>query len=60
MHLLFATNDAYVPHVATTLASVFENNMDMQFVVHVMATDISDNNHRKLKNFVEKYHHLLM
>lgn len=59
MHLLFATNDAYVPHVATTLASVFENNMDMQFVVHVMATDISDNNHRKLKNFVEKYHHLL-
>lgn len=59
MHLLFATNDAYVPHVATTLASIFENNMDMEFVVHVMATEISDNNYKKLKKFVERYHHLL-
>lgn len=59
MHLLFATNDAYVPHVATTLASIFENNMDMQFVVHIMATEISDDNYKKLKKFVERYHHLL-
>lgn len=59
MHLLFATNDAYVPHVATALASIFENNMDMEFVVHVMATEISDDNYKKLKKFVERYHHLL-
>lgn len=59
MHLLFATNDAYVPHLATTLCSIFENNKSMQFVVHVMATDISDDNHRKLQQFIEGYSHSL-
>lgn len=59
MHLLFATNDAYVPHVATTLCSIFENNKDMQFVAHVMATDISEDNRRKLQQFVDSYHHML-
>lgn len=59
MHLLFATNNAYVPHVATTLASIFENNKDMPFVVHVMATDISVANETKLKFFVNSYKHQL-
>lgn len=59
MHLLYITNDAYVPHVATTLASVFENNRDMSFDVHVMATDISDENNNKLQHFVKSYHHHL-
>ena len=59
MHLLFVTNDAYVPHVATTLCSIFENNMDMDFCVHVMATNISDDNLRKLQQFVKGYHHEL-
>ena len=57
MHLLFATNNAYVPHVATTLCSIFENNNDMSFVVHVMATDISEENSRKLQQFVDGYRH---
>ena len=57
MHLLFATNDAYVPHVATTLASIFENNKEMSFVVHVMATDVSAENGAKLKSFIESYKH---
>ncbi len=59
IHLLYITNDAYVPHVATVLCSVFENNRDMQFVVHVMATDISDSNHTKLTEFVSHYGHTL-
>lgn len=59
MHLLLITNDAYVPHVATTLCSVFENNRDMSFVAHVMATDISDDNRSRLQRFVEAYHHKL-
>lgn len=59
MHLLFATNDAYTPHVATTLCSIFENNKDMSFVVHVMATDISGDNRRKLQMFVDSYRHSL-
>lgn len=59
MQLLFATNDAYVPHVATTLASIFENNRDMSFVVHVMATDISADNESKLSEFVASYNNTL-
>lgn len=59
MHLLFATNDAYVPHVATTCCSIFANNRDMHFDVHVMATDMSDSNHSRLKQFVEERHHTL-
>lgn len=59
MHLLFTTNNAYVPHVATALASIFENNKDMPFVVHVMATDISVDNKTKLEFFVNSYKHQL-
>lgn len=59
MHLLFATNNAYIPHVATTLASVFENNKDVKFVVHVMATDISETNYHKLSQFINSYNHTL-
>ena len=59
MHLLFITNNAYVPHVATMLASVFENNKDMEFCVHVMTTDMTEDNHQVLQSFVEGYHHQL-
>jgi len=59
MHLLFVVNDAYIPHVATTLASIFENNKNMQFVVHIMATDISEINHIRLKQFISSYNHKL-
>ena len=59
MHLLFASNDAYIPHVATTLASIFENNKDIEFVVHILVTDISGKNTAKLKGFVERYGHTL-
>ena len=50
MHLLFITNNGYVPHVATTIISVFENNLDMSFIVHIMATDISDQNEKKTQS----------
>lgn len=59
MHLLFATNDAYIPHVSTTLASIFENNKNVKFVVHVMATDISEINYHKLSQFINGYNHTL-
>ena len=59
MHLLFVSNDTYIPHVATTLASIFENNKDIEFVVHILVTDISGKNNAKLKDFVERYGHTL-
>ena len=59
MHLLFITNNGYVPHVATTIISVLENNLDMSFIVHIMATDISDQNEKKLNQMIKKYGHQL-
>lgn len=59
MHLLFVLNNAYVPHVATTLASIFENNKDMLFTIHVMVTDMSEDNRCKLQQFVEAYNYQL-
>lgn len=59
MHLLFCANDAYVPHVATTLASIFENNNDIPFCVHLLTTYISEQNSGKLVSFVNKYNHII-
>lgn len=59
MHLLYVTNDSYVPHVAATIISVFENNSNMQFFVHLLATDISKTNEEKLIWIIKKYNHQL-
>lgn len=59
MDLLLITNDKYVPHVATTLTSIFENNKEMSFDIHIMATDITENNYNKLKSFVQSYNNHL-
>ena len=59
MHLLYVTDDSYVPHVATTMVSVFENNPNMHFFVHLLATDISKSNEEKLNWIIKKYSHQL-
>lgn len=59
MHLLFCANNTYVPHVATTLASIFENNKDILFYVHLLSTDISEQNCEKITSFVNKYNHTI-
>lgn len=59
MHLLFTSNNEYIPHVATTLASIFENNVEFDFFVHILVTDISDNNRSKLEYFIKRYGHQL-
>lgn len=55
MHLLFISNDSYIPHVATALASIFENNKEMRFAIHLLVTDISEEKRLKLTNFVAGY-----
>lgn len=55
MHLLYITNDTYVPHVAATMVSVFENNRDMHFDVHILGTDVQADNQTRLKTFAEQY-----
>lgn len=57
MHLLYITNDSYVPHVAATICSVFENNREMHFDVHIIGTDVTEENEARLRKFVEGYGH---
>lgn len=59
MHLLFSANNAYIPHVATTLASIFEHNKDIPFIVHIITTGISPANEQKLQKFINDYHQSL-
>lgn len=53
MHLLLVTDDAYVPHVGTMVCSVLENNRQMSFVVHILTTNMSDDNARMMRQMVE-------
>lgn len=59
MDLLYITNDNYIPHVAAAICSVFENNKDIPFSIHVLSTDVTAENIKKLRVFVEQYNHTL-
>lgn len=59
MDLLYITNEAYMPHIAATIVSVFENNRDLHFDVHILGTDLKNESIKKLQNFVEKYNNTL-
>lgn len=59
MNLLFVTNNLYIPHLAVTLASIFENNKNIHFDIHILATSVSIEYQEKLKSFIERYGHTL-
>lgn len=60
MHLLLVADDAYVPHVGTMVCSVLENNRQMSFVVHILTTNISNDNVRMMRQMVvDSYHQQL-
>ena len=44
-----------MPHVAATVASVFENNRDMHFDVHILGTDVTEESTERMGAFASKY-----
>lgn len=54
-HLCCSTDNNYAQHCAVMLCSLFENNKNANFVVHLIVTEISIENRERLQRLVEKY-----
>lgn len=52
MHLLFVTDDTYSCHVGTMLCSIIEHNRDIKFCVHILTTDMTQDNMNKMQQMV--------
>lgn len=42
IHIVFASDDAYVQHLGVLLISIFENNRGESIVIHLLADNISE------------------
>jgi lipopolysaccharide biosynthesis glycosyltransferase len=55
IHILCATDDAYVPYYGIMLTSLFENNRTESFSVHVMTSGLGENAGSLLEGVVKSY-----
>lgn len=56
MNILYTLNDKFVPQVNAGICSVCENNKDIDEInFYLMSVGITDENKKKLKEFVKKY-----
>lgn len=53
IHIVFASDDAYVQHLGVLLISIFENNRDDSVVIHILADNISTEKRTLLNEIVE-------
>ena len=44
IHIVFASDDAYVQHLGVLLVSIFENNGEESFVIYILSDNISKEN----------------
>ena len=58
-HILCCINDEYTQHCAVLLASLFENNKDLDFYIHIFSFALNDKSKEKLKMVVESYGQVL-
>lgn len=59
MNIVYTLNDKFVPQVAAGICSVCENNRDEKITFYLISDGISEQNQKKLKTFVQKYHQKL-
>ncbi len=57
-HISCSTDDNYAQHCGVMLCSLFENNKDSVFIIHILMNErtLSGDNCQKLRALVEKYH----
>lgn len=56
MHLLYASNDAYVPYLAASVCSLCEHNkQEKSITFHIMSLGINEENRLKLSGMIHKY-----
>lgn len=56
IHVACNIDSNYVRHCAVTLVSLFENNRDEEFSVHIIARELSGADQKILTNLTECYH----
>lgn len=54
IHIVFASDDAYVQHLGVLLVSIFENNKDESITVHLLSDNISAAKKALLSQVVEE------
>ena len=54
-HILCATDDKYVPYCGIMLTSLFENNIDLRFCVHILSEGLNEQNRNDLTKFANNY-----
>lgn len=54
IHIVLASDDAYVQHLGVLLVSIFENNKEETLLIHLLADNISDKNKRLLSQIVDQ------
>jgi lipopolysaccharide biosynthesis glycosyltransferase len=59
LNVVFASDMNYVPHMAVAMCSLFENNPDQRFDVHIVNSDIDEASWRKLELLTQRYGHTL-
>lgn len=56
-HIACCTDNNYAQHCGVMLCSLLENNKDNHFCIHILHTDLNNDNQRKLSSIVvENYH----
>ena len=56
MHLLYASNDAYVPYLAASVCSLCEHNkQEKSITFHIMSLGINEENRSKLSDMIHGY-----
>lgn len=55
IHIACNIDANYVKYCAVTLVSIFENNIESKFNVHIVATGLSDYDEDAIRNLVEQY-----
>jgi lipopolysaccharide biosynthesis glycosyltransferase len=54
-HICCSTDETYAQHCCVMLCSLFENNVNNKFVIHILISDLRDGTKSKLRSIIERY-----
>lgn len=55
IHILLSITDSYIPYCAVTIVSIFENNINEKFCIHIICNDLTSQNKSKLEQLFNRY-----
>lgn len=55
MNIAFCIDEKYIPYCGISIISLLENNTNEDIIIHIVGTDISENNKNKILELAKKY-----